>query len=237
MTPQERDLVAKLFDRLASLENAPRDPEAERAIADELRRAPHAVYALVQTVLVQDEALKRADAHIRDLEAGLGEQAPAGFLDNMRATVFGRDDRPRGSVPAVAPANKWNSGQTGIGAAPMPSSQPYPQSYPSGGSFLGTAASAAAGVIAGSLLFDGIRSLMGNHSGAAFADQAHAAEDRSPWTGDASNSDLARDAGINDIGHGSAPDDSSRSAGLFGSDAPDSGDAGFDGGGDFGSDA
>ena len=31
MTPQEQDLVDELFDRLASLENSPADPEAERA--------------------------------------------------------------------------------------------------------------------------------------------------------------------------------------------------------------
>ena len=52
------------------------DLEAERLIADGLRRAPHAAYALVQTALVQDEALKRANARIEELEAqfGGGEQ-------------------------------------------------------------------------------------------------------------------------------------------------------------------
>src|SRR6202035_3272991 len=54
MTPQERELVVELFDRLTALENAPRDTDAERAIAEGLGRAPHGVYALVQTVLVQD---------------------------------------------------------------------------------------------------------------------------------------------------------------------------------------
>jgi len=66
MTPQERQLVDELFDRLAKLETMPRDKDAERTIADGLARAPQAVYPLVQTVLVQDEALKRADARIRD---------------------------------------------------------------------------------------------------------------------------------------------------------------------------
>ena len=37
MTPQERQLVEDLFDRLAQLEKAPRDAEAERTIADGLR--------------------------------------------------------------------------------------------------------------------------------------------------------------------------------------------------------
>ena len=69
MTREERELVSGLFDRLAALENSPRDPDAERAIIEGLRRAPNATYALVQTALVQDEALKRADARIQELEA------------------------------------------------------------------------------------------------------------------------------------------------------------------------
>ena len=104
MTPQEQALVDELFDRLASLENAPRDPEAERLIADGLRRAPHAVYALVQTALVQDEALKRANARIEELQAQFGggeqEQQQGSFLDSMRDAVLGRRE-PRGSVPTV----------------------------------------------------------------------------------------------------------------------------------------
>ena len=70
MTPQERQLIDDLFDRLAKLENAPRDPEAMSAIMQGLRKAPNAVYALVQTALVQDEALKRANDRIQELEAG-----------------------------------------------------------------------------------------------------------------------------------------------------------------------
>jgi hypothetical protein len=58
MTPQEQKLVNELSDRLGKLESNPRD----HIIADGLRRAPHAVYTLVQTALVQDEALKHANA-------------------------------------------------------------------------------------------------------------------------------------------------------------------------------
>ena len=39
MTPQERQLIDELFDRLANLESTPRDPDAERAIAAGLARA------------------------------------------------------------------------------------------------------------------------------------------------------------------------------------------------------
>ena len=60
MTPQERKLLEELFERLALLENNPRDPDAVNAINQGLERAPNALYPLVQSVLVQDEALKRA---------------------------------------------------------------------------------------------------------------------------------------------------------------------------------
>src|SRR5215831_7677211 len=103
MTPEEQELVSGLFDRLAALENSSRDPDAERAITEGLRRAPNAAYALVQTALVQDEALKRADARIQELEAALekGESArPTGFLDGMREALLGpREGARSGSVP------------------------------------------------------------------------------------------------------------------------------------------
>src|SRR4051794_32290121 len=105
MTPQERELIMQLFERLAALENQPRDRDAERVITEGLARAPHAIYPLVQTVLVQDEALKQADQRIKDLEQELDgppqqqQRQGGGFLDSMRG-AFGRRDEPRGgSVP------------------------------------------------------------------------------------------------------------------------------------------
>ena len=224
MTPQERQLVDDLFDRLAKLEGAPRDPEAASSIAQGLRNAPNAVYALVQTVLLQDEALRRANARIEELEASGGQQAQSGgFLDSMRDAIFGQN-QSHGSVPNVrapemAGGNRpaWNTGQVLQQGQPpgqynQPAyGQPYggaPQQQPpafggGGGSFLGTAAAAAAGVVGGSLLASSIRSMMGGGgSHQSFGDTAgHSGgiEDRRPWS-DQSGGNLARDAGINDIG-------------------------------------
>src|SRR5664279_3633500 len=185
MTPQERQLVDDLFGRLAKVEVSPRDPDALAAIAQGLRGAPNAVYALVQTVLLQDEALKRAHHRIGELEAGGGGEQPqsGGFLDSMRETIFGQSP-PRGSVPNVpkpdiAGRPVWNSGQV-LQQAPSsgqygggPYDQPYGGPQPpmgggsllggGGGSFLGTAAAAAAGMVGGSLLLGSIRSMMGGH--------------------------------------------------------------------------
>ena len=236
MTPQERQLVDDLFDRLSKMEGAPRDPDAIAAIAQGLRLAPNAIYPLVQTVLVQDEALRRANHRIQELEAaGAPQQEQAGgFLDTMRGAMFGQN-QSRGSVPNVPPPETgnrpvWNSGQVMPQAsAPGRYDQgrydqgPYGQSYGGpqppfggGGSFLGTAAATAAGVVGGSILLNSIRSMMGG-SRQGFGD-ASAMSDRSPgsspWTNQ-SDSNLARDAGINDIGaSGDRHDDNSR-AGYY----------------------
>jgi hypothetical protein len=256
MTPQERQLIDDLFARLAKLETAPHDPEAMSAIMQGLRTAPNAVYALVQTALVQDEALKRADSHIRELEAALssqqnqsGQGQSGGFLDSMRDAIFGQGQgQPHGSVPNVRAPEMggrpvWNSGQT-LQQPQSPGQyghEPYGQPHGGqsyggqqyggqpygapqapfgggGGSFLGTAAAAAAGVVGGSLLLNSFRGMMGGGSHQAFADSSGLGDRGSsrPWS-DQSGSDLAKDAGINDIGSssGRGDDNSTSRTGLF----------------------
>lgn len=275
MTPQERQLIDDLFDRLARLETAPRDAEAMSAIMQGLQKAPNAVYALVQTALVQDEALKRADSRIQELEAAVGQQGQSGgFLDSMRGAIFGQNqpqgqNQSQGSVPNVrAPEMAssrpaWNTGQVlqqsqapgqyGQPAYAQPQPQPYAaQQSPFGGggsSFLGTAAAAAVGVVGGSLLAGSIRSMMGGGNHQAFGDTAGhrgGIEDRRPQS-DQSGGDLARDAGINDIGSSGrrADSDSGSRQGFFDQASHDEdddmdhdsdgfdGDADGDGDGDF----
>jgi hypothetical protein len=228
MTPQESELIAELFDRLTQLESAPRDPDAERVIAEGLRRAPHAIYPLVQTVLVQDEALKRADARIRQLEAAVGGapagEARGGFLDSMRDGLFGRRETPRsGSVPQVRPdmrsaePSPWSSAPAQ--QAPM---QPPPPSYGGGpfggGSFLGTAAATAAGMVGGGLLLGGIRSMFGGHAGGPFSAYDQPGAGGAPWSAGGGSDQLSHEAGLDDIGRGRAAgvgDVDNDRAGLF----------------------
>ena len=239
MTPQERQLIDDLFDRLAKLESARRDPEAMSAIMQGLRNAPNAVYALVQTALVQDEALKRADMRIQELEAAAAQQNQSenqsgGFLNSMRGAIFGQN-QPQGSVPPVRAPDMggsrpaWNTGQVlQQGQPPGQYNQPaYGQPYggaqqqPSafgggGGSFLGTAAAAAVGVVGGSMLASSLRSMMGGSGNQqSFGNTAGhngGIEDRRP-SGDQSGGDLAREAGINDIGSSGRRADSGRDQG------------------------
>lgn len=209
MTPQERQLVADLFDRLAGLESAPRDADAERAIAAGLVRAPHAIYPLTQTVLLQDEALRRANDRIRELE-GTGEPA-GGFLDNMRGALFGGPKSSATSVPTVRPS-----------AAGGPYRDAALQSDAQRSSFLGTAAASAVGVIGGMMMANLIGSLLGQNSSSAQAFASPAPAERTPWEPPSTKGELARDAGVSDIA------DDSRRTGLFDSSA------GFDDGSDSG---
>jgi uncharacterized protein len=264
MTPQEQQLVSDLFDRLASLEGQRRDADAERLIGEGMRRAPNAVYALVQSVLVQDEALKRANARIEELEHGQGAAEPAsgGFLDSMRNALTGHSPA-RGSVPSVQPrgqeARPGGQGSSGVwGPQPPPQPPPQPglsyppqgyaqQAYPpagpagmmgmhapgfGGGSFLGTAAATAAGMVGGGLLLNGIRNMMGGgHQAFADYQQMNPNHLASPSDGGHSGagSDLAREAGAGDIGGhpAAAQDDADQDGGqenAYGSDADDQSD-------------
>lgn len=247
MNPEERQLVDELFERLARLESAPRDPEAQGAIAKGLSRAPNAIYPLVQTVLLQDEALKRAADRIAELEGSAGaQQNQGGFLDSMRGAVFGQQQRS-GSVPSVPASNPdrpaWNTGAVLQGDPRSP--PPIPQADPralqgggfGGGSFLGTAAAAAAGVVGGSLLMNSLGGMLGGGNRHGFGDSSsmgRGGEAASPWSGDQSKGDLAREAGLGDIGRSGHQDQANSRQGFF--DQASNDDAGGDDDDDYGSD-
>ncbi|MBI2738975.1 MAG: DUF2076 domain-containing protein [Rhodospirillales bacterium] len=168
MQSEERELISGLFGRLQPFEAQPRDGEAEAMIKEAVARQPAAPYLLVQTVLVQEQALKAAQERIAELEAKAGAAAPAasGFL---------------GSAPKIGP---WGAAQPAAPAAPRPSvpstrsplqAAVAPQQAGGGGGFLRTAMATAAGVAGGALLFEGIRSLMGSNPG-PFGQTASAAQ-------------------------------------------------------------
>jgi hypothetical protein len=218
MTPQERERVAELFDRLAQLENNPRERDAEAAIAEGLQRAPNATYALVQTVLIQEEALQRANERISQLEQerGLAEspRTGGGFLDSMREAFSGQPRAPRTSVPATrmgsAPMGVPPGFRQDAGTQPAQPAQPQ---MGRGGSFLGQAAAIAAGVVVGSLAVDALRGHFGSRAGEAKAGELQPNE-----THEARETEEARE-----------PD-----RGEY--ETADAGDSDFDGGSDFGGD-
>ncbi len=91
MTPEERQLIAGLFDRMRSYGAPDKDREAEALINQSVRANPDAPYMLVQSVLVQEQALQAANDRVTQLEDELRElrgdaRAPArsgGFLGGV----------------------------------------------------------------------------------------------------------------------------------------------------------
>jgi uncharacterized protein len=178
MTPQERQRVERLFERLSQLENSPREREAERLIAERLRAVPNAPYALIQTVLVQEEALARANERIRQLEGGdneLPESEGGSFLDTLRGALAGQAATPprRSSVPLTrgrdAPMGVPQALERELQSGNAPDAQ-----IGRGGSFLGQAAAIATGVVVGSMAVDMLRGQSGSQSAATNSQQADA---------------------------------------------------------------
>jgi len=187
MTPQERQMLGDLFERVKAAGATPRDAEAEAFINDAVRAAPFAPYVLGQTVLVQQQALEAAARRLAELEAAQRQSAEQGpehgsFLGNLGKTIFG------GGAPAAPPRPSYDASAYQRGPAPAPGQAyappPPPQAYPpppqgyppqpgpwgappqsGGGGFLQNAASTAAGVAGGVALGNLLGGLFSGHSG------------------------------------------------------------------------
>lgn len=169
MQSEERELITGLFGRLQPFESQQRDGEAETLIRDLAARQPAAPYLLVQTVLVQEQALKAALERIAELESkSSAASAPAasGFLGTAPRIGPWGSASPAASAPSAPPRMPVSSTRSPLQAAVS--------QQPAGGSFLRTAMATAAGVAGGALLFQGIRGLMDGNAGPFGGQQAAA---------------------------------------------------------------
>lgn len=177
MSPEERQLLTGLFDRIRGAANTPRDQEAEGLIQDATKAQPYAPYFLAQTVLVQDQALRAAndrlqelEGKVKDLESRAASGPRPGFLGGL-GSLFGGSGpsaAPRAPVPPPA-GGRWGQSpaqgswqQPPQGYAP-PGAAPGPWGG-QGGGFLTGALGTAAGVAGGVLLADSIRGLFAGHN-------------------------------------------------------------------------
>src|SRR5215469_15891098 len=71
MNADERQLITQLFERMRNYGAPDKDREAEALINQLVRANPDATYMLVQSVLVQEQALEAANTRLRDLEEQL----------------------------------------------------------------------------------------------------------------------------------------------------------------------
>ena len=222
MTPEERQLVTGLFDRMRSFGAPEKDRDAEAVINQSVRAMPDAPYMLVQSVLVQEHALQEAGKRIEDLEAQVrslqGEgppRAPAGSGSFLGGLLGGgrAASQPGSSVPAIG-SRAVPSGlgeRQGWGGQPPP-----PQAAPAGGGFLRSAMTTAAGVAGGMLAAGAISNMLGGGgttgsggSGTTStaqptppATEAQQAKAEQPQSDDASVQDAAYDEDDSDWGGG-----------------------------------
>ena len=202
MNLQEREQLSSFLQQLTQAQAAPKDGEAEALIRDACNRQPDAAYLLVQRAMQLEQALQIVQSQAGKLQAELEQMragARAGFLDqaNTRGRPAAMQAAPAGAAPPQVPPQV----QTQAAASPA-------SSWGSG--LLGNVATTAAGVVAGSFLFQGIGNLMGHHqSGTGFGNSS------------AQPAPATENTVINNYYDGSAPEDADESVA-----SADDGDAG-----------
>lgn len=180
MTPDERQMISGLFDRIRAASNGPRDRDAEAFIEDAMRNTPSAAYVMAQTVLVQQQAMEAAAHRISELEAQAKEpeapQQETSFLGNIGRSLFGGAAAPAPQArPYDSRGYERDPGppQRPAYAPPPPAYAPPPQQGgpwgapppAQGGGFLHGALQTATGVAGGVLLGNALGGLFGGHGG------------------------------------------------------------------------
>jgi len=205
MNPQERELLTSFLQQMSQAQAGQKDTEADALIGAACARQPDAAYLLVQRAIQLEHALQAVQSQATRLQAEL-EQMRSGtrtsFLDN--ANTWGRA-APAPIAPAAAAVAVGQPRAQAGPAAPVPAS-----SWGSG--MLGGIATTAAGVVAGSFLFQGIQGLMGRHDSGANSGANAAANALPP---------VAENTVSNNYDDGSGPDDATDLASADGGDAGD----------------
>jgi hypothetical protein len=170
MTPDEKDLLARFLQQLTTAQAGQKDEEAERLIREACARQPDAAYLLVQRAMQLDQAFQASQAQATKLQLELDRtrvNTSGGFLNDPHAWGSRATQPPAPGALAQPPA-------TAAAAAPA---RPAPS--PWGSNLLGTMATTAAGVVAGSFLFQGIQGLM-HKNDTPTAKPEHTAHDPAP---------------------------------------------------------
>ena len=139
MTPHEKELLQKFLSELNHTSVQQKDPDAYKLIMESSQQQPDALYLLVQRSMGLEMALQVAQKQMAELQSNSIPVKPtASFLSDNNA--WGRQVSPSGAQAQARPAaqpSAWGSGM------------------------LGAIATTAIGVVAGSMLYQGIQSMMG----------------------------------------------------------------------------
>jgi hypothetical protein len=152
MNPQEKVQLEQFLQQLNSTQAGAKDSDADALIAASIKQQPDASYLLVQRAMGLEMALQVAQKQMADMQAQIDQANQAnkpssGFLSGINS--WGRAAPAQG-----APANAM-AARPAAGAA---------QQSAWGSGMLGAIATTAVGVVAGSMLYQGIQSMMGHNS-------------------------------------------------------------------------
>ena len=176
MTPQEQQLISGLFDRLRGVGAPEKDREAEALINSSVRAMPDVPYLLVQSTLIQEQALEAASTRLKTAEGrvqALEEELkgrPSGSGSFLGGLFGGRGANEHAPVasPIYANPSPWPA---------APPQQVPAAAAPASGGFMRSAMTTAAGVAGGMLAAGALRDMLGGSAHAnpinmAAADQA-----------------------------------------------------------------
>ena len=149
MNPQEKVQLEQFLQQLNSTQAGAKDSDANALITESVKQQPDAAYLLVQRAMGLEMALQVAQKQMADMQAQIDQTSKpsSGFLSGINS--WGRAAPAQG-----APANAM-AARPAAGAA-------LPSAWGSG--MLGAIATTAIGVVAGSMLYQGIQSMMGQNS-------------------------------------------------------------------------
>jgi hypothetical protein len=198
MEYQEREQLGHFLQGLAQARLEQKDRDAEAMIRDACAVQPDAAYLLVQRAMLMEHALSEARTTIARLQSE---------LDGRSSRPFLADNNAWGSAPSLPAAAVFRPAVQPMQPAPTLAAAPVPPAQaaasPWGGSFLGTVASTAVGVAAGSFLFQGLGNLFGGHHGATPGPSATTqpfADVQESVTGTDYDDSLASAGGLDDLG-------------------------------------
>jgi hypothetical protein len=166
MDASEQKLISDLFARMRGMQGIDKDHDAASLIDRETAANPDAAYLLTQSVLVQEQALQKANQRIAELETQVSElqtARPAAAATAVPQAGFGA--RPSAvpasgvgrGAPMGVPAGAMAANDAGR-EAPGRDRAAEGRGAQSGG-FMAQAMTTAAGVAGGMLLASGISSL------------------------------------------------------------------------------
>lgn len=150
MNPQEKVQLEQFLQQLNSTEAGAKDSHANALITESVKKQPDASYLLVQRAMGLEMALQVAQKQMADMQAQIDQtnKPSSGFLSGINS--WGRASPSQGM-----PSNAMAAARPAAGAA-------QPSAWGSG--MLGAIATTAIGVVAGSMLYQGIQSMMGQNS-------------------------------------------------------------------------